>query len=529
LIAIAFVLVASIASAQPSTQPLVQQSNVVYLGSFTLPTRDGSANPSPIGNLTFGGVAGMGADGQSLYYTCSTVSSQMARISIPALGGVASVLTPCVYIPTAQFDPPSGSTQDQVNVGAALAWNNRLLVNGYTYYDNNPTAPYSLFTFNLDFTNRQGPYALSWQGGVTGQYMGVIPPEWRPLLGGPAASGASALPIITRSSSGPAFHVFDPDAVGPTAAPATRLLAYQIPNNTLTNYNNADHYGGFAFPAGYRSVLYIRRHGDVYCYGEGGSQNPPPPGFCYDPTDTSKGGHAYPYRHEVVAYDANDLAAVKAGTKLPHEVQPYAIWALTDMVGMSGGVGYARMKSSAYDPATRRWYVTSFSGSTVYGNPRVHVYEFAAPTAPPQVPCEGTWAETVTLEPPVCDATQQQIRTVTQTFTRTSGDPATCPASPVVTMSNEPCVYVPPAPTGTITVKSVRPQACDIRVTSTPPDTAGGWGVQFTLDGKNMGTRDTSSPYQRDKSNVATGTIVAGVWSKADSTLAFTIGPVVCE
>jgi hypothetical protein len=520
-VALIFGLLVELASAQPQSQPLLQQSDLVYLGSFTTPTNDGAGSTFPQGSLTYGGVTGVGPDGTTLFYGLHSQSNSMAEISIPAIGGVASIVTPGRYMPMNQtFDVPASAAY----VGGALFWNNRILVTGYVGYDNNPTAVYSWFTFGQPFTqaSRLGPFSMSPTGGLTGQYCGVIPAEWRTLLGGPAACGASSLSIITRSSRGPAFGVFSPDDIGPTTAIAKMLLHYQPPATLQTppGYVEADSYGGFAFPSGSRSVLYFRRHGDVHCYGTGTE--------CNDPTDSSKGNHAYPYRHEVLAYDANDLVAVKAGTKQPWEVAPYATWTITDMLASGGGVGAATMKSAVYDDVTRRVFITAFSGSSVYGAPRVHVYQVKAP-APPPVPCEGTWAETVTLVPAVCDATQQQIRTVTRTFTQTSGDPTTCPASPVVTISNESCVYVPPPPTGTITIKTVRPQACDIRVTSTPPDQTGGWGVQFTLDGKNMGTRDTSSPYQRDKSNVTTGTIVAGVWSKSDDVRPFTIGPVVCE
>ena len=51
----------------------------------------------------------------------------------------------------------------------------------------------------------------------------------------------------------------------------------------------------------------IKQGTGTFCYGEGAT--------CNDPTDSSKGNHAYPYQYQVWAYDANDLAAVKAGSK----------------------------------------------------------------------------------------------------------------------------------------------------------------------------------------------------------------------
>jgi hypothetical protein len=119
-----------------------------------------------------------------------------------------------------------------------------------------------------------------------------------------------------------------------------------------------------------RSILYIRRHGDVHCYGDGG----PAPTECVDPTDSSKGNHAYPYRHEILAYDVNDLVDVKNGIKVATTVVPYAVWQLTEMDPFHGGTGWSKIKNSVYDQVSRRWYMTAFSGS---GTPRVHVYEVA--------------------------------------------------------------------------------------------------------------------------------------------------------
>ena len=85
--------------------------------------------------------------------------------------------------------------------------------------------------------------------------------------------------------------------------------------------------GGLVFPAGTRSVLFFGKQGvGTFCYGPGTSNQALvgtiAPGFvdpyCYDPVDDSKGTHAYPYIYQVWAYDANDLAAAKAGQSAGH-------------------------------------------------------------------------------------------------------------------------------------------------------------------------------------------------------------------
>ena len=72
----------------------------------------------------------------------------------------------------------------------------------------------------------------------------------------------------------------------------------------------------------------------------------------YDPTSNSKGSHAFPYRSQIWAYDLNDLAAVKAGTKKPWEVVPYGVWPLTlptpEPTMRLGGVGYDAERQLIY-------------------------------------------------------------------------------------------------------------------------------------------------------------------------------------
>src|SRR5213080_2377979 len=72
-----------------------------------------------------------------------------------------------------------------------------------------------------------------------------------------------------------------------------------------------------------------------FCYGEGTDDpsldgKPTPDGsiYCYDPDDSSKGTHGYPYVAKVWAYDANDLVRVRHGHLRPWRVRPYAVWTL---------------------------------------------------------------------------------------------------------------------------------------------------------------------------------------------------------
>jgi hypothetical protein len=122
---------------------------------------------------------------------------------------------------------------------------------------------------------------------------------------------------------------------------------------------------GVVFPNGTHSVLFFGMHGTgTYCYGSGSA--------CGDPVDDDQGNHAYPYKHYVWAYDANDLAAVKKGQRAPGSLQPYAIWSFeTPFSGGSNLIGGA-----AWDPQTRRIYLLGRLQDGAY--PLVHVYHVAA-------------------------------------------------------------------------------------------------------------------------------------------------------
>ena len=384
----------STALAQPQQQHLVQAGNLSYLGKFYLPPTDGTGRGTAEGFLLSGGAAtGLGPDGQSLYYGCHDWGSRLARVTIPAIGGTGTIVEPCA--PIANLAGINPGDPNSKKLGGSLWWNGRLTVSAYAYYDGNGTAIASHFVGG-DVATQTGPHRVGpLNPGLIGGYMGVIPQEWRGLLGGPALTGQCCIAVIARSSFGPSASVFDPDDVGKTAqAPSTMLVGYPEAHQTFGPWNVPNPYftgvtriGGVAFPAGTRSVLFIGRHGTTFCYGTG-TGNPALHGtldgqgnvYCYDPVDGTKGSHGYPYKHQIWAYDANDLLAVKQGVKNAWDVLPYAIWNLGEM---DFNQGTASMRSATYDPATRRWYVVLDNGDNT---PEVHVYEVTNAVLQPPVP-----------------------------------------------------------------------------------------------------------------------------------------------
>jgi hypothetical protein len=230
---------------------------------------------------------------------------------------------------------------------------------------------------------------------LAGGYMCEIPASQQAAFGGPALTGQSGLSVISTSSSGPAASVFDPSQLGVTdPVPATQLVYYPVNHplaqtdtqNTLFNLTST--VTGIVFPEGYASVLFFGRHGSgEYCYGNGTSDQslaglPSGDGatYCYDPTDASKGPHAYPYKYQVWAYSASDLLSVKNGTKQPWEIAPYSVWNFDLPFSNSNGSGH--ILGVAYDNASRKIYVSQKSGDLVgqYSrNPVVHVLQIDEP------------------------------------------------------------------------------------------------------------------------------------------------------
>jgi hypothetical protein len=157
--------------------------------------------------------------------------------------------------------------------------------------------------------------------------------------------------------------VFNPVNVGSLSpVPATQVLGYPLANLPPTTiFVNSDTIRGLAVPAGSRSALFIGRHGTgASCYGTGDA--------CGDPTDQYKGYHAYPYQHQVWAYDLLDLAAVKNGSKQPWDLRPYAMWTLDLPFSQDTHM----IEGAAFDPASGRLFVVAANSDGP--RPIIHVF-----------------------------------------------------------------------------------------------------------------------------------------------------------
>ncbi len=356
-----------------TTQPLLHSSDITYIGSFKLPR---PAFGSDSKSFDYGGMGlAVSADGSELYVGGHIYNQSLGRIAIPnPIGGTATLIQAPVSIPGSV-----GTGGSNTELAGVLVYNGRLIVQKRIPYDNNGTGPtHAVGNLNISgfssFTRLANIPSAQFGSG----YMGPIPLEWQTLLGGPAFTGNSAMSINSMCSNGPSFYVFNPDDVGvKSPVPTTPLMHFDYPNHMLADpestndlFSISDVYNaGIVFPSGTRSVLFFARHGsgdltykvdDGGCGGEGG-------------------WGADPYRRQVTAFDANDLLAVKNGTKQPNEIEPYAWWTLA---GPSDSCGKFAYSGLAYDPKTRRIYAAFDYGTS----PEIHVWQVSGTPAdnPPE-------------------------------------------------------------------------------------------------------------------------------------------------
>ena len=382
IVAVAGVAASAVLSPRVAGQApprLVQPSTLVKLGTFTMPAAPGGRG------FEWGGTAlAYNTVNDSLFIVGHDWDQLMAEVTIPPDGGTASILQPLQ-------DPAEGRSvgESDAKVGGALVHGGRLWFTKYIYYDAEAAQTASHFNrpLNLATTGQVvGPQSIGpLAAGFVSGYLGRIPAEWQTRLGGSVLTGNCCLSILSRTSYGPAASAWTP---GQTTS--TPLVYYTIDHQTLGTYgapgshprfNGTTRIKGIAFPEGTDSVLFFGRTGiGPYCYGDADE--------CGDPVDESRGEHAYPYRMYVWAYDAHDLAAVRAGTLQPWQVEPYAVWDL-GIDGVSEFSGHA-----AYDPATARIFVSEVRGNGDL--PLIHVFTAGlaqpAPTVTAVTPSTGTTA-----------------------------------------------------------------------------------------------------------------------------------------
>jgi hypothetical protein len=370
----------------------LQLSNLVYQGAFRLPSGQFGGS-----SFSYGGTAlAYNPANNSLFMVGHDWNQMVAEVRIPQIinsSQISNLATATVLQSFADATEGKKSTvdNDTIKIGGLMVYSGQLYGTAYAYYDADASQVRSHFISSLNLATQgdaRGMYQVGTMGaGFVSGYMTAIPAEWQASLGGPALTGQCCLSIISRTSSGPGVFAFNPSDLGvKNPVPATPLVYYPL-NHPLAAgdtqnpyFNLSTEVTGVVFPAGARSVLFIGRHGTgPYCYGTGGSSG----GDCYDPSDSSKGTHAYPYVHQIWAYDVQDLVAVKNGQKQGWDVRPYGVWTLNLPFATSS----KRLKGATYDPQTRRLFISQYNADG--DKPVIHVFTInsvVADVIPPSPP-----------------------------------------------------------------------------------------------------------------------------------------------
>jgi hypothetical protein len=320
-------------AADPTTQPLLHESDLTFVGAFKVP---GLALPNTFdysNGISAGNVYDDPVHGKSLFITGYLSAGYVSeQASVGQVGIPASIKDPYVVgmngLTTATLiqgltDPSNGVSGQALSGNGSTAlvvYGGKLIGTENVAYDGDCSQSKSAWVAPLNFAQKAqatGPYAFNagvgprWLGGG---YMAMIPPEWQSLLGGKVVSGNGPWSIISCGSPGPTLFVIDADglvAQPPTSTPiaSTPLVYYKclpgfgtctgtlgawnsndpnqtvnakkVPSVTITDAHgrgsftipyedNAMKVNGVLFADQTRSVLFFGKKGlGRHCYGEG--------------------------------------------------------------------------------------------------------------------------------------------------------------------------------------------------------------------------------------------------------------------
>ena len=356
----------------PTALPRLQFDDLKYLGAFRLPAVEANGDSFSFG----GGPLAFNPARRTLF--AGTRGGKVAEITIPTPVASADIASlPFAEIVQPFADPTEGRMADvgnEAGLAGLLVYHDRLYGTGLIYYDANNTQRVSHFGRPLTLAQSgAGPMQRVGETGRSGYvagYLALVPPEWQSRLGGVALTGQCCVPIITRTSWGPAAFVWNPaELAQATPLNATPLVYYDSEHPTLGGFEDSGPmYGGTTLVAGLavingtRTALFVGSNGrGPFCYGNGTADKalantvgPDGAKYCYDPATSDKGQHAYPYDYQVWAYDLADWAEVRAGRKRPWDVKPYAVWPFELPIPEPT----TRIIGVAFDPERRQLFVS---------------------------------------------------------------------------------------------------------------------------------------------------------------------------
>ena len=303
---------------RPPEFALVQKADLVFLGSFNLPTGNLGGTGKFFRDQSAGGIAYDPNDGR-LFAGCDFNTNWVGKVTIPALGS-QTLSTPYASLPVAtQYQNPvdltEGTQSDAINIaggqepaiGGLIVHGTDLYHTQYVIYDGGHTQTVETWKHSTDLptAGHSGPWHIQspQSAGYVSGALCAIPAAWQSALGGKIISSQTGVSIIGRTSYGPNAHSWDP-ANFAASTPSYNLLYYNDPNffsdgSTLYpwlsqapspwpwveaqgKFWNGSHLmrgGGIVIPDGFRSYLHFgcvgRGH---YWYGlDDPTNNPPSP------------------------------------------------------------------------------------------------------------------------------------------------------------------------------------------------------------------------------------------------------------
>ena len=354
------------AAAHSSTAHLDQldPGSLVYAGAFRLPMGPDADEWGWSGAaLTFN------PDGGSLFGTGHNHRQLVSEFSIPApivasepgALNVATTIQPFTDIRGGLFEFGSFELPrvglEYLDGKIHFAW-------GQHFEEDGPFATHGWASADLANPDPAGPWPIA---GVpvyaSNDYVFAIDPSWvdSHLPGYPLATGRYR--DGGWGGQGPALYAYAPGEAAPgEPLDAVPLIQYgsslDLSDLTLDGYHHSDEWTGGAWvsgPAG-SAVLIVGTKGLGECwYGfENGvvwPDAPPFPDIPPAPYD-DRGWWSSGFEAQILFYDPFDLAAVAAGTIRPHDLQPYAVLSIDDvLMGQRRSAQQYRTGGVAYDPA----------------------------------------------------------------------------------------------------------------------------------------------------------------------------------
>jgi len=536
-------MLVGLASAQtpdPRTYPLATL-NPTLGPVYTYNWDDGAGN-----DVSYGGTGmGISEDGQLLYISCNSVNARrgIATFRIPTQGTQLQLVKGCsgpdvTEIKKIHPDPNAGTPQ----IGGILQYGGKIVVSGVITYDAGGTTAKSHW-MGPDLDHLSGPFNGTVAPGYVKGGMGIIPQEWRALLGGPAFALSGYDSISSRQSYTPSFTVFDPSTVVADNFPMQGLVickhndpgcnTYQSWGPATTQYEGSELEGGAFILAGTRTLIHIEREGlgtpeyvngvptgpNMCAYGYTtndhnlhGKPYPSPENtrWSYSLSDplNEKGPKCYPYLLVAKQTDLLDVLAVKNGTKQPYQVRPY-----TQTILPSGlpDPTKQQLQAGAFDPIKNRLYMIYSAGGGVNN---VHTLDFGPPQPPPPSTDCVPGIEQRVSDDSLTAQCVNGFKHVAELWTRVGDIPATGngqACTPIVSprFRDDPCSVLP---TGALTNV---PATCTVTMTLTA--TSGSVQFQRRLVGatnwSSHGTKTTTMPFTR-AATVAAGEYEGqAVWS----------------